>query len=242
MKKVLLISAMALGLCAQAQISKGRMMLGGSFNYGQNNNHSNDSLGGLQQQNKNGNFTGSLKYGYFVTDHVMVGVVGSYQQNNVVQKNIYSPSFETRTNLTSHNFSGGLFARYYKMIGKSRFAVYGELSSVYGGGTGKQKNITVNNSVETQNAGTKISESFFRAGVNPGVVFFMTKHVAIETSFGYLGYNFRNTKMYDNNSRLISDGVNSGFNTQLAFSLSSLALGVNFYFGGPKSQATPAVE
>lgn len=242
MKKLFLISAMALGLCAQAQIGKGRMMLGGSFNYGQNNNRSNDSMGVLTQQNKNESFTGSLKYGYFVTDHVMVGVVGSYRQNNVVQKSVYSPSFETRTNSNTHNFSGGLFARYYKMIGKSRFAVYGELSSVYGGGMGEQKNVTVNNSVETQNAGAKINESFFSAGVNPGVVFFMTKYVAIESSFGYLGYNFRNTKMYDNNSRLISNNDNSGFNTQLAFSLSSLALGVNFYFGGPKSQSTPAVD
>jgi hypothetical protein len=242
MKKTVLISAMALSLYTQAQIGKGRMMLGGSFNYNQNKNTQNDSLGSLAQQTKHSTFTGSLRYGYFVSDHIMVGVIGTYSNYKDQTQHVYLPVFQVTDKSISNNFSGGLFGRYYKMIGKSKFAVYGELSAVYGGGTGSQKSTSVINTVTTETTHNKTTQSFFGVNVNPGIVYFLTGHIAVESSFGRVGYNMQHNEVFNNASKKISETDVSGFTSGINFSLASVFLGVNFYFGGNKTAAVKSLE
>jgi hypothetical protein len=241
---LLIIAASVFSFKTQAQIGKGRMMLAGSFNDSQSKTTSTDTSGYLNSQpiNTNNSFTGTLQYGYFLTDKIMVGVYGTYQNSNGNLKSVYydGTNYNTSTNNnTYHNFSGGIFSRYYQMLGKSRFAIFGQLTAGYGGGTQTQETVYLRNSGNTT-IDTHGDRSFLSIGLNPGVVFFITKCLALETSFGYVGYGVQHSKNY--NGAQLTETTNSSFNSNLGFTLSSLSYGINFYFGGKKNKAAEPVS
>lgn len=242
MKKLLFVSLLVnFVFTTFAQLSEGRSMIGGSFSFSKNQTNDNDtSYNKYTQVNKRNNFNGSLNYGYFIKDNLMLGAFGSYGSNtNSSNMNYIHPNsgyYRSSNTYRSILFSGGLFLRYYKMLGNSKFALFANLSSSFGGGNYTQyivyKNSVVNDTITTDTKG-KISS--LRIAINPGLVYFLTKNIAIETSFGGLGYDWGITKNYARDV-FIGDSKSSGFNSNLSVSLSSIFLGVNFYFGGKQTK------
>lgn len=243
MKKRLLVAVCTLLLASSyAQPGKGRQMIGGSFNVNQSSNRSKDtSAMPLTQKNEASNFTGSVRYGYFITDHILVGVLGSYSQNSSSNENPYLNSGTFYTNKSSQNsnsYSAGLFSRYYKILGKSKFAVFGQLSFTYGTSKSIYKSSQPNN-VGYESQETKTKSATYGANFSPGISYFVNKNLSFETTFGNIGFNAQSSTSYESGNKVrSSEGSNLSSNLNLG--LSNVFVGVNFYFGGnsPKAPAT----
>lgn len=237
-KLFLFLTATTLTFLAPAQINKGRMMLGGSFNIQNNSNTSKDSLsGGFYDQNSISKSTNvALRYGYFIADGFMVGVFGGLGNSSFNTKNTYNvpgsvpnPNPEQSKN-TSNLFSAGVFTRYYKMIGQSKFAVFGELAA--SAGKGKSKITYESNGVALPKQGSEGTSTAFSAIIRPGLTYFFTNKIAAEASFGNFGYSRSKNDYKDSDGSFMRSQTSSGFTSNLNFSLSNISLGINFYFGG----------
>jgi hypothetical protein len=244
MKNAFLIIALLLvsGFKSYAQLSKGIMLIGGSINYSQSQFTSSDTSANRNTQTiKNSSYSGVVRYGYFVSSKFMVGIYGGYQGSvyDNEAKDLNSAYYYLSTNkTTSKTYSGGVFLRYYKMIYKNKFAVFGQLSTGYSNGNGTQHSsyINYNNTNSTQDNNSKISG--FILGFTPGIVYFLTNKFGIETTFGNFGYNVQQTKNY-NKGNFIGETKNQYSNASL--SLSNISLGVYYYFGGKKDN-DPAAQ
>ncbi len=235
MKKILLLTTFAALTCSGfAQLAKGRQMIGGNFNYNYNSRSNRDTSGNRPQQtSKNTYFTGTLRYGYFITDQIVVGITGFYSQgagNGQTLSIDQGQSYQSNFNQLTNAYSAGVFSRYYKMLGKSRFAVFGNLTATYGMGYTKNKN------TYSQSSGSGSDEyiqstSTYSLGFSPGITYFVNNRIGLETYFGNLGFN---SQKYENsrNGKKMQEGTNSNINSNLNFSFSSLFVGLNFYFGG----------
>jgi hypothetical protein len=240
---LLIIIALLTVAHSYAQLSKGRMMINGSLSYSQNQNNQYDT-----SQNKHISgykdyiFNGTLRCGYFVTGNILVGVYGSYGNQKYSNETQYgTPFFTSSSESTSSSYYTGIFSRYYKMIAKSKFAAFGQVSAGFGTGKTTNKNTTSNSGGSTATTnGSHESMSAISAGIAPGITYFLTNRLAFEMSFGNLAYNFQHTKNYDANNKLLTENKNSVFNSSLNLSFSSLTLGASFYFGGKPPVAEPA--
>jgi len=221
---------------ANAQINKGRMMLGGSFSTQNSSTTSLDTSYNQDrhQTNTNSNISVSLRYGYFISNGWMVGLLGSYNNRTNENKSsmLYTGSTPNSSSSKSSipSFSGGLFARYYRMIGKSHFAWFAEVAATAGGGKAISSYET-NGIPSTNNLYANNKVFSFNANIRPGLTYFFTKVIAVEASFGNLGYYYSKNTNGIKNTVPYNVTTNSGLNSQLNFSLNSIALGINFYFG-----------
>jgi hypothetical protein len=234
-KSMVFFALLAISFYSKAQISKGVMMIGVNFNTNSSSwkNPTVDTLSNSTYLNTNkySSFSGTLWAGKFVSDNLLFGVFGGYNrsQSQYVrdQSNPGSALFG-KLELTSNTYSGGLFLRAYKMLGKSHFAIYGQMSA----GCGFGKSNTNNSNYLTSFYGFSDANIFsINAIVNPGIVYFFGKHFAIDASFGNVGANFTKIK-YDGGNSTRRESTSFGFNSNFNLNLSSIALGVNFYFGG----------
>ena len=241
----LIFTALMLSITLSAQLNKGGMMIAGNFNYFKSHSASSDT-NNFSTNNKGDNksFTSTIRFGYLATSKIMVGVYGSFNNNSQNNTIIYQNGNPLNTSVNEQTqsqniFSGGVFARYYEFIGKSKFAIFGQLTAGYG--LGKQEltqswNYTGNTTINKSYSDL----STLNIGFNPGLVFFVTKNIAIETSLGYLGFNVQKNKNNYNNGTQTNEVKNTSFNSNLNLSLSNLSWGINFYFGGGKNKAGSA--
>jgi hypothetical protein len=99
------------------------------------------------------------------------------------------------------------------------------------GGT-KGSNESTDSKGVTIKTDNKTTENSVRVYLQPGVTYFLTKTIAIETFFGNVGYTSKSNKTYDKNGKVATENKEGQFNSHLNFDLSSIFLGINFYFGG----------
>lgn len=166
MKKILLsaVAIMAFGF-ANAQettgFTKGDVFASGSIGYGS------EKTG----ENKNNVFNFSPKAGYFVTNNIAVGVKLGFTSGKQTQ-DAGLATIETKTN----TFEAGAFGRYY-FTPASQFSFFGELSAGF-------------NSAKTEIDGVpgESKSNGFNVGVAPGISYFVSKNIALEATFGLLGY------------------------------------------------------
>ncbi|MDQ7916716.1 outer membrane beta-barrel protein [Mesonia sp. MT50] len=114
---------------------------------------------------KENSFNISPRFGYFVNERIAVGAQAGYSNQKVEDSN----GFDVVDNST---FTVGVFGRYYFMPAQ-RFSFFGELGLGYG--TTKDINDNKVNGINV--------------GVAPGLSYFVSKHFALEATFGILGYN-----------------------------------------------------
>ena len=93
------------------------------------------------------------------------------------------------------------------------------------------KNVNSNAGFYNPNKGTS---TIFNVGLTPGIVYFITNKIGIETSIGLIGYSVQDYKNFIDD-RQTGGGNTSAFNVN--FSMSTLYLGLNFYFGGNKDES-----
>jgi hypothetical protein len=238
MKKILVI-ILAFN---QAQLRTGRMVISLNANYNQNSGKQNDTVFDLVQNYKNVNEQNSsykqlnavLNFGYFISNNIVVGLTGNYQyMNNNIENNSTYNNNSSKQNYKqfSKTLSGGIYARYYKMIGASKFAAFAELKGLYLQGNSTNSNNRTNYPNPPENSENNTKLTGFNVGIRPGITYFINDKFGIETSFGNLFYQSSNSKNYID-GKATGNGKTDGISASL--SLSTLYFGVSYYFGGKK--------
>ncbi|SHM30962.1 Outer membrane protein beta-barrel domain-containing protein [Chitinophaga jiangningensis] len=172
MKKLIVIAAAALfgTQVANAQISKGDFLVGGTAEVSTSSTKTKDA----DDKTTSTSFGISPKVGYALNSNWMVGVfVGT-------QFGVDKAADGTKNK--SLAIAPGIFVRNYHMLGDSKFAFFAEGNAAYGFG---------NNKVDD----TKISTTnAFAVNVQPGISYFVTKHFMVEGMFGGINYTWAQDK------------------------------------------------
>lgn len=240
MKKILqsaLAAALLLGAgTAQAQLSAGHILLGGSLGYftarpsGTSDNSPKFNAGVINP-----------RVGYFIMDNLVVGLDLNYMGENSISKN--EVSFKVGSNLdgkktltdtrTSSTMSFGPFARYYKPVGEHA-AFFGQVN--FGFGTRKEKtederverNQTSDDD-ELKTISTETKYSQLNVAIAPGFTYFPTDNFGLEVMMGGLSWNRERRKDLPTGAK-----EEDYTNTDLSFSymLQDLRVGATWYLGG----------
>ena len=210
MKKLLLsIIFLAIAGAASAQLTKGAYYLGGNVDYNYDNSPVTTTIpypgyGTTYYTTKNRfDFQVAPDFGIFLTDKWAVGIQLGYTRDGGTEVNDYVGNDPTTSYIRTDNYHTdaigiGLHVRYYWML-NDKIGIF------------PQFGVTTSNNLDNFNEGT------LSIGGNPNIVFFATKHLAVNLGFGNLGYNLDYaTKTYN-------------FNVDLN---ENISFGLNYYWGG----------
>jgi hypothetical protein len=195
-----------------AQPQKGQWLLGGTldaanqtFNSSTNPNESKLNQFGIEP-----------KVGFFVARKWALGITAGFAQSG--NKTSLEKS-QSRSN------SLALFARYYQPV-RDKLSIFGELSGI-SYTTAASSKTAQDGTVENEFKSTALRTGLF---IRPGITYFITPRIGIETGFGSLGYGYsasRSTmKRPDETTENKSKGFSGGFNLSYNFNM-----GVLFYVG-----------
>ena len=175
MKKVqLLLLSFVITTMTFAQHKKGDIYFGGSVNFGAGS--SSTKVGSTKTEGpKTFNFGIQPKVAYFISDKFSVGVDLGFSSSSSKIDNS-----GTTTSYSNMAYGGGVFARYYVMP-TEKFGFFFEANTGIMAGTSKNKV----GSVKTDGPNTLE----INAGITPGIVFYVSKRVALEANYGFLGYS-----------------------------------------------------
>ena len=126
---------------------------------------------------KNTTFKFTPSVGYFVTENIALGVSLGYTNSD----NDYT---ESGYNEKTNTLSADIFGRYYFNPG-SKFTVFGQLDLGYS--TSKRESYGFDS----------YDINGFGAAVAPGINYWVSSHLALEASFGILGYATAKPDYYD---------------------------------------------
>jgi hypothetical protein len=204
-----------------AQLSKGRILLGGSLSASVRDNQ--QSITNNQGPAVERTFSASPSAGIFISDRWVVGLAPSFSSNYQKLGIVAQESRQT-------NYGIGLFARYYRPVGE-KFSFFGELTGL---DVGFYRN-ELSSFIPQQPRGQSWNRgTYYRVGafLGIGATYFVTPKIGIEASFGSLGVGLTHFSgeyrdSFNNRGDVSSD--NKGF----SFSLqpNTLNLGVSFYLG-----------
>jgi outer membrane protein W len=233
MKNVIIIYFLAiLSLQNSAQIQKGNFILGGNINYYGNSNRFIDTAKSTNNNNKHkdGSLNVNLNCGYFFTDNLAAGVfLGCNSNSNIYESSyhygIYNSSTRYRTKQLNTTYSFGAFARFYGMKKENKLRTFVQLNGAYELGWLKTKNEQSNAPDKKEVNRTSIG---YEASINPGIVYFVTKKIGLEATFGSISYSHHVTTQFSNGLK-VNTSTGDVFNTN--FSLNTIRFGVYFYFG-----------
>ncbi|MBT1708520.1 outer membrane beta-barrel protein [Fulvivirgaceae bacterium PWU5] len=206
MNKILAFCALALSAgYVQAQTTAGRMLIGGNVGYTSQKNES--SLG----DTKVTSFNVNPQFGYFVADHLAVGLYVGYYNQNVN----YPDPFTGDGEFESKYYSTSLlpFVRYYIFTPNEKFAFYAEART----GIGFTR-------TDYEAVDEKIKGRYFSAQLAPGFSYFFNEKWALDLQLGGISY-------YSSNSNIDSDAENkkgSAFNIEASL---TPALGFRYFMG-----------
>ncbi len=199
-------------LTASAQNGKGKWLVGGNIE----SSSRNSTLSNPAVDYKSNQMILGPKVGYFLSDRWALGL---------------APSFSSTHNRGSSDvtkakgYSTAPFVRYYQPVGE-KLAIFGELSGIsYQSGwhkrTAPDGNLIQNYDYRTYNLGVF---------VRPGIVWFVTPKIGLETSIGSLGYGYYNGKntveMPEGTRKTTEEGFSGGLSLSYNFNL-----GILFYLG-----------
>lgn len=235
MKKIILtLLVLSISFSFYAQLTKGTFMPGINLNYNQLSIHSQDSSHGKNFSNsvsKRSNFSTSINFGYFIKNNIAIGVTSGFQTNKQTSENTNSLS-NYKIDQKENVFNAGVFLRYYKMIKESKFGVFAQFQSLYSRGKSTNNQEGYNNSGYLyQSYYDEQKSNSYNFSINPGIVYFITNKIGVETTFGSIGYLIEND---DNYSKTNKTGNSTIKGTYLDFSTATIHLGVNFYLGRTK--------
>ena len=143
------------------------------------------------------------RVGYFVSDNVAIGAQLGYGNS----KATYYTGMEWDER-TTNSFSAGAFARYYATPGNT-FSFFGQLQANY------------STSKTEYEGGGEDKRNGFDVGVAPGISYFISDHIALETTFGVLSYA---------TSKPDADGAESTNTFNLNLNLSNVVFGIVYKF------------
>src|SRR6185437_10729000 len=160
-------------IAANAQITEGKYLLGGSFNYYNSTGDHNNSINTI------------IQFGKAIKENTVVGVIGSFSGS----KNNYGTS-----DYSIYNYSAGVFYRKYKSLGKN-FYFLQEADAVFQHARGYGNYFdNVGQSLYANSNGAMLSYIL-------GISYSATKHMQIELTMPNLA-NISFTNIKTVNSRL----------------------------------------
>ena len=199
-----------------AQQARGKWLVGGGIE----STSINSTTTNPTRENKFSQLSINPKVGYFFADRWAVGLAPGYAFLN--QKDSAQVS-------KGRGYNAGVFVRYYQPIGE-KLALFGELNGI-GYGAGNTTRTFVGSPLTQELTYRNFSIGAF---IRPGIVYFITPKIGLETSFNglSLGYfNNKNTSILRNvpasRSEMTTDGFTASLNFNYQFNLSVL-----FYLGG----------
>ena|ERR1035437_8857067 len=222
MKKIIfIIVLLSEQLISNAQITQGRIVVGTSIFYQNQQTINYDPVG-----NRNGaqttynNFTYTLQPGYLITENFCLGISAVYINNTENNQNPPDPEFDS----DSKTWLYGIYGRHYLYISE-KFYFTNSFVMTLKTGTNNSSNYYTDPSLNTSSA-LGIKGYYFSYA--PGLLYFITPHVGIKTNIG--------TISYDHTTTTTTSGSNTGTsNTYGIFSilspLTSFNVGVDFFFG-----------
>jgi hypothetical protein len=237
MKKLALVCVAALmAYGAQAQTTKGTIVLTGKAGYTQ--------YKGETEKKSEGNDYGADGYsstlapsiGVFVKDNLEIGSSLNYSRHkseNITSTSIYSSSFLSESRVKDFR----VYARQYKFL-TERFAVHGTLAA----GVGNREESRVHTSVHQyypQTDNQREETNSFNIGLSPGLTFFASNKVGLHASLGALSYSRHLDKREYSTTNLIHpphspDRNDFSYKTnhlRLDFSSMHLNFGISYFIG-----------
>jgi hypothetical protein len=215
MKKLFTVGVAILfvSLTGFAQQRKGKWLVGGSVHsFTQNHETLNPAV-----ENRSNQLSVNPKVGYFFADRWAVGLAPGFSVQN--QK-------DSVMTIKGRGYNLAAFLRYYQPIGE-KLAIFGELQGV---------TFASGNTTRTYNNGPLMQKNTYNylgigAFIQPGIVYFITPKIGLETSFGglNLGYS-RNKNTNEAPGTKKMEGSSNNFTASLNFSY-QFNLGVLFYLG-----------
>jgi hypothetical protein len=211
-----------------SQTEKGKKIIGGQFNLSSYNYSDLDTLFKFDRNYLEFQIVPS--FGYFIKDNFAIGVNLNFGFSNSTEKNAnsYNTLTETTAKANSISYGGGGFARYYKKIAdKFFFYANGEVAYTYK--VQKSDYSTSNPNYvypPTSPAHQEVQYNTISVEINPGLVYFATPKLGIQTSFGDIFYNNSTSK----NISLLHDNHNNSHNYGISLNMRTFYLGINYYF------------
>jgi hypothetical protein len=192
-------------------------------------NISGNTSSNLDSNNKNTNsnfrFTFTPEVGFFISDNFAIGAninLGVYN-TTTNSKNLTSLIY-TQTSDNQFTYGLGIFARrYFKIADKFIFFLNGNISYAI---ITEKDNLTSNNPGFIPPTETTPNTDKISVNINPGMVYFVTPKLGIETSFGSLYYNLSTSK----NKKVSYDNHISNSIYGLNLNVSTFAIGLHYYF------------
>jgi hypothetical protein len=204
------------------------MLIGGQFNLA-HNTYSN--LDTLYKYNYNSTEYQIVPgFGYFIKDNFAVGAEINLDISNTTYKNSnsYNTPVESTTKSNTIGYGEGIFARYYKRIaGNFFFFAEGKIGYTYR----IQKldySTSDSNYVYPANfpAHQEVQLNKISIDVKPGLVYFISPKLGIQTVFGDIDYSNSNSK----NISLQQDNHNNSKSYGINLNMSTFYLGLSYYF------------
>lgn len=196
---------------ANAQVTEGRFLLGGSIGY----THQDDAQNSNSKYNA---FYSNVQFGKVIKDNTVIGIIGSYGfSNNELNDN------------KSNQYNAGLFYRKYKLLTKN-FYFFGELDALYSHSQ-NETNFKIGSN------GTRYSSNGGTVAFVPGLAYSICKRMQLELSMpnlatiSYAGTKNETTST-STNSISTTTGNNFSANANLnANLLSNFGIGFKFFLG-----------
>ncbi|KOS06012.1 hypothetical protein AM493_08160 [Flavobacterium akiainvivens] len=152
-------------------------------------------------------FTVAPKAGYFVSENIALGVGLGYRSQKSDQTDSFlGTTYETKTS----TFEAGVFGRYY-FTPASNFSIFTELSAAYA--TTKQES--------NMDWATDFTVNAFDVEFAPGFNYFVTRHLALEATFGFINYSTR---------KLDIDGAETTNAFNVSLDLANINFGIIYKF------------
>ncbi len=176
---------------SNAQITKGSLMLGGSFGANITMESTNKLTGSSDIVNKGyTEWNLSPTIGYFISNGLAMGL--SLEVNSIKIRTATSGNGRYQKHVMSNNLGVALFARKYKEILKNTyFYTEGSLSYVKGSFTDQQAD-----GLTSFEDGDKVDYSNIGVNITPGIAYFISPKLGIDFALNnLLGYNLTTNKI-----------------------------------------------
>jgi outer membrane protein len=205
MKKLILSIAVlaGLGISAQAQTEKGKIILGGSVAYQSEKSDANGA-------NAAESFNVLPSVGYFIADNIAIGTSIGYNYSNVGTASATGQREE---------FLVSPFGRYYTALGE-KFKFFGQLQVPLAFGNVKDTDAS-------GDAGSKTGTSTsIGVALSPGFAYFPTKKIGIEFALNGISYN--NYRVEDANGNELKGAGSDSF--AIGTNFFAPRIGIQFHF------------
>lgn len=192
-------------------IEKGTWFTAGSISFSSNESKSENLTNFYDAENLGFNL--APKIGFALKRNLVAGVGIDYGRTKYNNSNVNVGNLKT-SEFLNQSFNVSPYLRAYKGLGQN-IALFLQGEFGYTRGWSEISRSDQSESTSTQNR--------YSLGIRPGLTYFMSKKLALETSIGNLGF-----------SKFDSDGSNqatsSGSNFNFSLNTSDLFVGVAYYF------------